>query len=497
MKRSAVALCALLGMQACSSATQDTAPNGVATAGGRLLPVEVLARALGQSTVPVRIEEVQSISDLWIDYQLLAKAAASGDSLADPKLLDNATWAQHGNARAIRFYNKISATWSVPVADPKAMYASGRIITARQILLTPPTRALPLQAAEIRASIDSLRRSLTPANFAEKARSYSVDEQSKLKGGLLPAWPSGRNMVVPELEAGILFTKPGAISPMISSELGIHIIYRPRYEEVAGAVRDAARTLAIAGADSAYFAQLLTANQVTVVPDAPARVHAIAADLYNYADSATVIAAMKGGDFTAKQLVRWVNAYPAEEGMQGQLLNAPDTAVATLVRRIVRNELFLRQADSAGVVLTEAETAGFRRELRGMVAGTWGTLGIDPRRMSDSVKRLPLAEREKLFGDRIDAFIVNMVRDRGLVVKIPRSLRTLLRARYPGAHVLPQGAASALEGARRVRSSVDSARNARSGASDSAGTPGAGGQGAASPAVPAPKPVSPGPRRPR
>ena len=80
MKRSAVALYVLLGSQACSSATQDAAPNGVATAGGRLLPVDVLARALGQSTVPVRIEEVQSIADLWIDYQLLAKAAASGDS---------------------------------------------------------------------------------------------------------------------------------------------------------------------------------------------------------------------------------------------------------------------------------------------------------------------------------------------------------------------------------------------------------------------------------
>lgn len=456
----AVAGSLLAGTAGCGETPPPEQTVTVARVGTRELSVPTLVALLGQSTVQLRTEDLGAIVDLWIDYQLLAKAAASSDSLGDRQLLDQAIWAQVANSRAREWYQRVSKTWPMSVGDPKALYDAGEILAVRQILLTVPQAALPLQRVAIRERIDSLRRTLTPANFAANAAKYSADESSARQGGQLPAWLARRKVMVPEFEIGVLATRPGAISGLISSPSGVHIVYRQTYAEAADLAAILVKQLAVQRAESTYFAALETANNVQVSADAPKLVRAIVADLSRYADSTMVLATTKGGDFTAAKLVRWVNAYPPEHAMRSRLANAPDTLVPKVVRDLVRNELFLRQADSAGVELTPEETAGYRTELRNFVLSAWGTLGIASQMLPDSVRQLAPAGRETFMAQRIDAFIANMIAKQGLVVQIPRPLRQLLRSRYPGSEVFRAGIEAALDGAAKVRASSDSARNA-------------------------------------
>ena len=449
-----------LCLAACGTGSPTPASTAVATAGGQQLAARTLADLMGNSRVTLRPEEARTIADLWIDYQLLATAAATGDSLIDPALVDDAIWAQVANARARKWHQRVSSGWPLDTVDAALLYSSGKLLMARQILLDVPTIASPLQRQMIRQSVDSIRAGLTKQNFAATAMKLSTDRNSATDGGLLQPWPAQRGVMVPEFELGVAATPFGTISTPIPTSFGVHIVYRPTYAEAAASVVVLAKQLAAQRAESTYFAGLEKAAAVKLAPDATLLARSISEDLDAYADSASVLATSNAGDFTAARLVQWVSAYPPERGMQGQLRNAPDSVVPLVLREIIRNELFLRQADSAGITLTRAETDVFRAELRTIVGSVTGTLGLVPAMMPDSIRTQGVAARRKFLAARADAAIANMVANRGLVVQIPRPLRRLLRSRYPQASVSKDGIDVALGAARRVRESADSARNA-------------------------------------
>src|SRR5688500_6705485 len=58
----------------------------VARAGSQELSVTRLAQMMGSTPeVPISNETARAISEVWVNYQLLAQAAARGDSLNDPE----------------------------------------------------------------------------------------------------------------------------------------------------------------------------------------------------------------------------------------------------------------------------------------------------------------------------------------------------------------------------------------------------------------------------
>ncbi|MCC7054656.1 MAG: peptidylprolyl isomerase [Gemmatimonadaceae bacterium] len=455
-----VALC--LAAAACSGGDPATGTTDVAAvAGGQSLSATDLGTLFGQSRLTLRTEDVRSAAELWVDYQLLARAAAGRDTIDDPTLVEAALWGPVANARARQWYQVVSLGWPADTSSPKALYDSGQVLAASQILLDVPQVALPLQRAKIRAAVDSLRSTLTPANFARVASRISADSASRRQGGRLPAWPAGRDIMVPEFEAGVLATKPGGISGVIVTSFGVHLVYRPTWAEAQSRVVPVARQLARLRAESTYFAALETAHGVTLVPDVAPLTRAVVRDPGIYADSATPLATVaRGESFTAATLVRWLRAYPPAEGMPGRLANASDTLLPQVLRRIIRNELFLRQADSARIRLTPAEMTAFSGELRTQIESAVGTLGLAGRTIPDSVWALDVGARRAIFAARVQAQHAGMVRGTAATVPISLSLRQLLRSRYPDASISPAGLDRALEIGRRVRQSADSARNA-------------------------------------
>ena len=454
----AIAVGAMAQLTGCNSGALSAHADTVAKAGSQELTVKKLSELLGASKVPLRKDVVRVVADLWTDYQLLAKAGALGDSLNDPKLVDSALWAPIANARARKFFTVVSKTFTVTApADGETRYNNGEVFAASHILFRLPEKgATPEQLQQLSNRADSLHKVLTPTNFAALAGKFSQDPGSASQGGSLGAFPKG--MMAPEFETALKAVKPGEISPVVKTRFGFHIIYRPVYSNVTTQVAQLMQQRGAASAESTYWAHLEAANAVSIKTDAPKMARDVVGDLDGYRSSAMVIATSKKGDFTARQLVRWIDAYPPEQGLIPQIQNAPDTVIPTLIKNFMRNELFLKQADSAKVDLTDTEKGQIRAEFRTLVINAWTQLGVAPNQLADSAKTV--AAREGIATARVNKFLENMLVSDGAFVPIARSMDLMLRMRYAGAKLVDAGVDRALEAAQKLRGSADSTRAA-------------------------------------
>ncbi len=445
----------------CAACQDTSSPDEtvVASVGAHSLTTTSLSVPFGYSDRAASEEELRAATELWIDYQLLARAVATKDTLGDPQIVERAMWGPVANARAQQWYRRVSPTFPAPPLDPKTLYESGQIVTARQILIPVPKLVLPAQGFVIKQKLDSLRATLTPANFARVASRLSADSLSRNDGGQLPAWPPGRDFMIPAFEKAVLDTKPGNISAPVLTDFGAHIIYRPTWTEAQPRVLPAVRELSGFLAESTYFDALFAAQKVQMTPDVASVAREIARAPERYDDSSRVLATIAGGDFTAGMLVRWLRAFPATEGITGQLTNAPDTLVPVVLRRIIRNELFLRQADSAGIVLTRDERSVLDGQLRAMMQAAVGTLSIAEAMLPDSIRKGTNAQRLTFLVARVDRQFASILQGTAAPVPIPSPVRALLRARYSDVVVQDAALTRALDQARRVRQTRDSLRN--------------------------------------
>lgn len=99
-------------------------------------------------------------------------------------------------------------------------------IKVAHIMKMFPQRASDETVASLKQKADSIRLlAISGADFAELAKKYSDDKQSATQGGIMN-WFSSGNMVPEFAEAAFALQNDGAISPVIRSPYGWHIIKR-------------------------------------------------------------------------------------------------------------------------------------------------------------------------------------------------------------------------------------------------------------------------------
>ncbi len=153
------------------------------------------------------------------------------------------------------------------------------------------------------------------------------------------------------------------------------------------------------------------------------------------------------------------------------------------MKAIVRNELFLHQADSAKITLDTSETNEIRRAFVGMVANTWSGLNISPNRLADSAKTV--AERERLAAARVDNYMDRLLTKDEQFVPVQPTLEAALHTQ-----VRLQGERGGHRSRARARAaSAHSGRLDASRAAAAVGCSAAGGQ----PGAPTPAPAAPTP----
>ena len=428
-------------------------PDVAAKAGSQQLSVTRLADLLGNSQAPIDKDVARGIAELWVNYQLVGIAAAKNDSLSDPKVMDAAMWSNIDNIRVKKFYDQVSRGWDTISPGPdEQRYMNGEAFAARHILVKVDANATPEQQAAARKKAEGIRAQATPANFAQLA-AQSDEPGAAERGGDLGLFTKG--MMVPEFEKAVAAIKPGEISPVVQTSFGYHVIYRSPFSDVADKFSQMAKQRNVAIAESTYLAKVETSNGVELKSGIAVKAKAIARNPLGYAKDNDKLATYKGGELTAAEFADWIAAYPPQTQIRGQLQSAPDTLVEKFVKQIVRNELVLKQADSAKAQLDTAEVSQLRTAFTNSLTQTWAALGVEPAKLADSAKKGGAAE--VIAASRIESFFDRLIKNEAQFVEVSYPVARALQKKYEFA-VNDAGLDRVVERAKQVRATADSVK---------------------------------------
>jgi peptidyl-prolyl cis-trans isomerase D len=170
----------------------------------------------------------------------LQVVALTADAFLDKVQVTDADIAAHyesrkaeyrvGEQRKIRMLlldrDQLHAKTVIPAADVQrayneniTQYSSPEQIRASHILLETAGKD---EAAVRKQAEDILAKVKAGGDFAALAKQYSEDEASKVNGGDLDYF--GRGRMVPEFETAAFALEPGAVSELVKSQFGFHII---------------------------------------------------------------------------------------------------------------------------------------------------------------------------------------------------------------------------------------------------------------------------------
>jgi hypothetical protein len=261
---------------------------------------------------------------------------------------------------------------------------------------------------------------------------------------------------VAPFEQALVALKPGTISEPVHTQFGWHIIYRPTYDEVKSEVAKSAGQAGMRTGESTYVAGLDAATHFKMAPTGTATVRAVAKDPAAHATDKTPIASYANTDFTAARLARWINMLPPNTRTQIQA--ASDSQLPMFVQNLVRNEMVVRQADSAHVTLDSAQMNNIKRTYEQLITSDWQQLGVDPKVLADSAKTE--AARDRLAAAHVEDYLNRMVAMTARYVDVPQPVDAALRSKFQS-EINEAGVDRALAEAQSMRKKGDSAREAK------------------------------------
>jgi len=447
-----VSLAACDGLKEAFSSHVDVA----ARAGSQELSVQALADLMGKSRVPVRKEVAQSIAEAWVNYQLLGLAAANGDSLSDPKLIDDVMWPVYTSTKTNKFYKQVSESWTVDTSDATASAAfdKGDLLSAKHILFQVP-QGQEADTLAVMKKAEGVLAKTNAANFGAMAKQYGSDG-TKDVGGDLGVFPP--SAMVPEFSSAVSALKPGEIGPLVRTQFGYHIVRRNTYPEAKTAFLQEFAKRQRFVAESTYITGLESSGKIQIKDGVAKIVKEVAASPSEHENDKTVVATSALGNFTAGRVAQWINGFPNPDQIRGQIAQAPDSLMTTFLRNLLRNELILDAADKAHVTTDSAETNEIRSSFRALVSNVWAGLGIAPSTLADSAK--DKGERQRIAATKIDEYLGKLVNGEAQYVEVPYPLARALHTKFEW-KINQAALDKAVADAQPVRAKSDSARAAQ------------------------------------
>jgi hypothetical protein len=348
----------------------------VARAAGHELKVEDAARLLaGNPEIPADPQVVRALADLWVDYTLLATAAAEDTTLAVVDM-DRFTAEAREQQLVWKLREHVIRTDTVFTDDQLrqrwATDGPGAEIRARHILLRIPADVTSAQRAELQQQAEQLReRAASGEDFAQLAEEYSQDPGSAQRGGDLGFFGRGR-MVAPFEEAAFQL-QPGEISPVVESPFGFHIIRleerrQPELEPQREQFRQHLVQEAEQEAENRYLDSLTNAANVQIRPGGLNVVRELAnkPEMTVRGRAANrEIATYQGGAFTTGTFADFIRTQPPH--VQAAFVTASDEQLEGVVKQLTRKEILVREARRQGLALTPEEDQEIRSEARAAI----------------------------------------------------------------------------------------------------------------------------------
>ena len=440
-----VSLALLAALTACANFKETfTARRDAAAEAGRLkLAPDTLARILAAPRgIRLTKDAANFVANLWVDYALFAQAAVAGNLPKDSASAAKALWPEVAELRTQHWHDSIAAKRDPPSAAAiDSVYNGSELRVFQHILIGTPQGARPdAKVAAKKKAEATLAKLKGGADFGEVASQVSDDPGSKADQGFLPPSPRGR--FVPTFDSAGWKLAPGAMTGLVESPFGYHIIKRPSEAAVQPRLVAYLGQLTAGKADSAYMEGLGKTNQLDIAKSAAADMRAATLNPEASKGSSKRLTSFKNGELTVGEYLRWVRALPPQ--YDAQLKQANDTVLAQFAKVLSLNLLLLRQADSAKVGVTDAEWKMlFDRYTTGIdsLKGDMGLAGTDSAKDAQTV---------------VNTYFDQLVSGKQRIRPMPGALGSLLReqGRY---RISDPGVNRALELALAVQAKRDSA----------------------------------------
>src|SRR5216683_4971 len=323
----------MLALAGCSALRDAVSANAkvAGTAAGQTLTVDRLAQVVGRAQrIPIRPDVLTGVANVYLDYALFAAQLGRGRDMHDSALVLASQWPVAAQLKWERYHNTLIATrGKLTRAQADSAFEAGNVRLFQHILIRIPQSAVPMveQQKEKEASAVLVQAvAKRGLNFAQLARRYSEDPGTKTKGGYLPATPRGQ--FVPAFDSAAWLLPQGAMTAVVRTPFGFHIIRRPPLAEVRDSFHADLENVRAARFDSLYLDSLANQRQLKVVSGAPALVRQAVPQIVSARSDTRTLATYKGGAFQVKDLARWLLALDPADWRQ--LRATHDSAVARL-----------------------------------------------------------------------------------------------------------------------------------------------------------------------
>jgi len=431
-------------------------PEVAAEAGGQQLKVERLAKMMTSiKGVPLTRDAAEFITNMWVDHTLFAQALAGGKPLTDSSVAAQVLWPEIAEIRGSRWHDSLvmhRAPMTPGVAD--SVYGADRERLLQHILIRLQPNAEPPARAAARRKADAAYAKLRDgANFAQLATKVSEDPGSNKDGGYLPPAPKGKWVTAFDSAGWTL--APGAMTPVIETPFGFHIIRRPPATEIRDRLVNYARDRIGATLDSVYLDSLGAQRKLTVDGGAAASMRAALADRAASMHSTKPLATYQGGVLTVAEFMRWIAALGPSVG--NDLLGRPDSSLVQFARLIAQNQLLLQQADSAGITLAPVEWEGMMARYRGQIDTLRMNLDLFGADLTDPAISVP--DRSRVAAIKVESYWDRIAAGALRPRPIPPQLAAVLR-QPDNYKVNKAGITRAVEIAQELKAKADSTSQA-------------------------------------
>jgi len=428
----------------------------VARADGAELPVSRLAEMIATAPdVPVEREVVELLARRWVEFTLLARRTAAGDSLLDSAWVVEAMWPDIQRLVVDSLREVMTQDLVNPAPNVvDSAYRAGNLRYVAHIL----QRASPDASADVRqakrVAAQQIRERLAGGETWETLNRLNDDTAAASRGGVIG--PLVRGTTVPRFENAAFALGPGEVSDVTETNLGFHVILRPELNDVRPDFGLAVEAHLRRRADSAIAQQVLEQYGVEVTNTAPATIRQVGQDPFRARSSRKALATYDGGRFVVEDLVRWIQVLRPD--VVQRLSQAPDEQLVMLTRSLVGQDLLWRRADSMGIDLRPEQFAEIRARYAQQLGAIRGLLGA----RLDSVPE-DQAVRDAQTDLRVERYLEAAVASNVQFVPVPPFLAERLLQEADWA-VRTAGVARVVEQARRMRAAMEP--------DDQAGAPG-------------------------
>ncbi len=396
----------------------------VARVGNYELRVDRLAQVMAEGkNMPIRREVAQQVANLWVDYAVLAQTIAEGAPLYDSAIVEAAMWRDVQQLIADHYYNEVVApVANVDSAQLDSIYNADQFRFLKHIVVrSAATDAPPVRAERRGRAETALQRFRNGMSWDDLNSEYN-DDRSRDVGGNLGVVERGQH--IPDFEAAAFALAPGAISDVVETTLGYHLILRPPLAEIFDDFKSGIEQRLILDADTSFLDNFADQMNISVRGNATDKVREAFRNVLASKGSDVRLGSYEGGRFLMRDFIRWFEGF--DPAAQTQIASLPDEDLETFLREVITNHVLVIEARNAGMALDSSDFAFLNDAYLNNVAVVRATMNITDQSLGDTATTV--SERSRQLELRIDQYLQAIARNERTFVSVPPYLADTLRA---------------------------------------------------------------------